>query len=51
MDKPFNPEKIALAIVASSPYSLSIDEKIQLYMEAYDEAVSFLEEMQNNFEN
>ena len=42
MDKKFDPEKIALAIVASSPYQLSVSEKIQLYMDAYDEACEFL---------
>ena len=39
MDKKFDPEKIALAIVASSSYQLSVSEKIQLYMDAYDEAL------------
>ena len=42
MDKKFDPEKIALAIVASSSYQLSVSEKIQLYMDAYDEACEFL---------
>lgn len=47
MDKKFDPEKIALAIVASSSYSLSISEKISLYMEAYDEALETLYQLKN----
>lgn len=42
MEKKFDPEKIALAIVASSSYQLSISDKIQLYMDAYDEACRVL---------
>ena len=45
MDKKFDPEKIALAIVASSSYQLPINEKIRLYMDAYDEACETLNEM------
>lgn len=48
MEKPFDPEKIALAIVASSSYQLSISEKIQLYMDAYDEAVEFMKDSQSD---
>lgn len=43
MNKQFDPEKIALAIVASSSYQLSISDKIQLYMDAYDEACEMLD--------
>lgn len=50
MDKKFDPEKIALAIVASSSYQLSISEKISLYMEAYDEAVETLKELRDESE-
>ena len=42
MEKKFDPEKIALAIVASSSHQLPISEKIELYMEAYDEACETL---------
>lgn len=42
MEKKFDPEKIALAIVASSSYQLSISDKIELYMDAYDEAMDTL---------
>ena len=48
MDKKFDPEKIALAIVASSSYQLSISEKIELYMGAYDEACEVLSEYEAN---
>ena len=48
LKKPFDPEKIALAIVASSSYQLSISEKIQWYMTAYDEAYEILKEADNN---
>ncbi len=48
LKKPFDPEKIALAIVASSSYQLSISEKIQLYMTSYDEACEILKEAENN---
>lgn len=48
MDKKFDPEKIALAIVASSSYSLSISDKINLYMEAYDEASETLKALMKN---
>ena len=48
MEKPFDPEKIALAIVASSSYQLSIPEKIQLSMDAYDEAVEFMKDSQSD---
>lgn len=51
MNKAFDPEKIALAIVASSSYQLSITEKIQLYMDAYDEAISYLQEFKDNRES
>lgn len=50
MDKKFDPEKIALAIVASS-YQLSISEKIQLYMEAYDEACETLKTLLSETES
>ncbi|MCI9682394.1 MAG: hypothetical protein HFI26_13535 [Lachnospiraceae bacterium] len=46
MKKKFDPEKIALAIVASSSYQLSISEKIELYMDAYDEAIATLKDLQ-----
>ena len=45
MEKKFDPEKIALAIVASSPHHLSIPEKISLNMEAYDEASETLKQL------
>lgn len=48
MKKPFDPEKIALAIVASSSYQLSISEKIHLYMDAYNEACEILQEAENS---
>ena len=48
MDKKFDPEKIALAIVAYSSYQLSISEKIQLYMDANDEACEFLHSAGND---
>lgn len=43
--KKFDPEKIALAIVASSSYQLSISDKIELYMDAYDEAMATLSDL------
>ena len=48
MEKPFDPEKIALAIVASSSYQLIKPEKIRLYMDAYDEAVEFMKDSQSD---
>lgn len=45
MDKKFDPEKIALAIVASSSYQLSINDKIQLYIDAYKAACETLDEI------
>lgn len=35
-ERRFDPEKIALAIVASSSPALSISDKLQLYMDAYE---------------
>ncbi len=43
MEKKFDPEKVALAIVASSSYQMSISDKIQLYMDAYNEAREIFE--------
>lgn len=51
MEKKFDPEKIALAIVASSSYQLSISEKIDLYMEAYDEAYETLKALLSETES
>ncbi|WP_379691057.1 hypothetical protein [Mediterraneibacter gnavus] len=51
MEKKFDPEKIALAIVASSSYQLSISEKIQLYIDAYDEACESIKEPSDESES
>ncbi len=46
-EKSINPEKFALAVVASSSYQLSINEKLELYSEAYDAAEELLEQLQS----
>lgn len=51
MEKKFDPEKIALAIVASSSHQLPISEKIQLYMDAYDEACETLKTLLSETES
>ncbi len=44
--KSINPEKFALAVVASTSYK-SITEKLEIYSEAYDAAEDLLELLQS----